>query len=177
MAPFDAKSVGRSPGVALELLGYRNQPPGFNPRSGEGARRNGGRFNAPHSFPVIYLCTTRPCVVAEFARQVERQGVTIDGFLPRELYQLSASLTKVLDLTMAETLATLGLSTEDLLRDDRTVPHEIGEAAHAHGFQAIRCPSATGVDDVVALMPENLAGAVLGVELLEEWLDEKDVQL
>lgn len=175
MAPFDAKSVGRSPGVALELVGYRNQPPGFDPRSGEGARRNGGRFNPPHSFPVIYLCTTRPCVVAEFTRQVERQGATIDGFLPRELYQLSASLTKVLDLTVAEVLTDLDPGTDDLLRDDRTLTHDIGESAHAHGFQAIRSRSATGVDDVVAVMPENLAGAVLKAELIEEWVVEGDV--
>ena len=71
---------------------------------------------------------------------MERQGVTVDGFLPRELDQLSASLTKVLNLTLEETLATLGLATEDLLRDDRTLPREIGEAAHAHGFQARLMP-------------------------------------
>jgi len=69
---FDPKLVGRLGGGALDLVGYRNQAPGFDPRSGEGARRFGGRFNSSHSFPVIYLCTTRPCVVAELTRQVER---------------------------------------------------------------------------------------------------------
>lgn len=82
---FDPRLIGRLDGTAFELVGYRNQAPGFDPRSGEGARRFGGRFNPPHSFPVIYLCTTRPCVVAEFTRQVDRQGVGIEGFLPLSL--------------------------------------------------------------------------------------------
>lgn len=174
---FDPKLVGRLEGGALELVGYRNQAPGFDPRSGEGARRFGGRFNPPHSFPVIYLCTTRPCVVAELTRQVERQGFSIDGFLPRELYRLTASLTRVLDLTDAEVLAALGLVADDLVRDDRSITHEIGEAAHEHDFQAILSPSATGVDDVIAVMPENLAGALLKAELIEEWTVPHDLDV
>lgn len=172
---FDPKLVDRLEGAALELVGYRNQAPGFDPRSGEGARRLGGRFNPPHSFPVIYLCATRPCVVAELTRQVERQGLSVDGFLPRELYRLTASLTRVLDLTDTEVVAALGLVAEDLVRDDRSITHEIGEAAHEHDFQAIMSPSATGVDDVIAVMPENLAGAVLKAELIEQWTVPTDL--
>lgn len=172
---FDPKLAGRLEGRALELVGYRNQSPGFDPRSGEGARRFGGRFNPPNSFPVIYLCTTRPCVVAEFTRQVERQGLSIDGFLPREVFRLTASLTRVLDLTDAEVVAALGLVADDMLRNDWSLTHEIGEAAHEHDFQAIRLRSATGVDDVIAVMPENLAGAVLKAELIEEWAVPTDL--
>lgn len=174
---FDPRLIGRLDGAALELVGYRNQAPGFDPRSGEGARRFGGRFNPPHSFPVIYLCTTRPCVVAEFTRQVDRQGVSIEGFLPREVHRLTASLARVLDLTDAEVLAALGLVADDLVRDDRSMTHEIGEAAHEHDFQAILSSSATGVDDVVAVMPENLAGAVLSTELIEQWTVPTDLDV
>lgn len=172
---FEPKLAGRLEGHALELVGYRNQAPGFDPRSGEGARRFGGRFNPPNSFPVIYLCTTRPCVVAELTRQVERQGLSTDGFLPRELYRLTASLTKVLDLTDAEVVEALGLVADDMLREDWSLTHDIGEAAHEHDFQAILSHSATGVDDVIAVMPENLAGAVLKAELIEEWAVPTDL--
>lgn len=174
---FDPKLAGRLAGRALDLEGYRNQAPGFDPRSGEGARRFGGRFNPPHSFPVIYLCTTRPCVVAELTRQVERQGLSIDGFLPREVYRLTASLQRVLDLTDPEVVAALGLVADDLLRDDWSLTHEVGEAAHEHNFEAVPSRSATGVDDVVAVMPENLAGAVLKAELVEEWTVPTDLNV
>lgn len=47
---------------SLSAVGYRNQTRGYDPTSGEGARRFGGRFDPPGSFPVLYLYTTRPCV-------------------------------------------------------------------------------------------------------------------
>jgi len=53
------------------------------PASGEGARLNGGRFNLPDSFPVLYLCTTRPWVVAEMRRLGERQAIGVESLLPR----------------------------------------------------------------------------------------------
>jgi hypothetical protein len=50
----------------------------------------------------------------------------------------------VLNLTLEETLATLGPATEDLLRDDRTLPREIGAATHAHRVQARTSSSQCG---------------------------------
>lgn len=174
---FDPKVAGRLEGSAFDLVGYRSQSPGFDPRSGEGARRFGGRFNPSKSFPVIYLCATRPCVVAELTRQVERQGLSIDGFLPRELYRLTASLTRVLDLTDADVVAALDLVANDMLRDDWSLTQEIGEAAYERDFQAILSRSMTGVDDVLAVMPENLAGAVLKAELVEQWAVPTDLNV
>ena len=168
MALFQAGKLATLAGSALSVAGYRNQASGFDPRSGDGARRFGGRFNPPHSFPVIYLCTSRPCVVAELTRQADRQGLAVDDLLPRELWRISAELTKVLDLTHRGTLEALDVDQADLLRDDRQLTHEIGEAAHEHRFQAIRSASVTGVDDVLGVMLENLAGAVLLAELIQE---------
>ena len=82
---------------------------------------------------------------------------------------MTASLTRVHDLTDADVVAALGLVADELVREDRSITHEIGAAAHEHHFQAILSPSATGVDDVIAVMPENLAGAVLQAELIEQW--------
>lgn len=166
MTSFDPRTLGHLAGTALSGVAYRNQAKGFDPRSGDGARRLGGRFNPPRSFPVLYLCLTRPSVVAELTRQAERQGLNVGALPPRELFEVRADLDKVLDLTDAETLGALGIAPPDLVREDHQFTQEIGEAAHEHAFQAIRSPSATGVDNVMATFPEKLAGAVLNVRLL-----------
>lgn len=169
MTSFDAQALGRLAGTPLTATAYRNQAKGFDPRSGDGARRLGGRFNPPHSFPVLYLCLTRPCVAAELTRQAERQSLSVDSLLPRELWEISADLAKVLDLTSARLLDEIGVHPEDLVRDDHRFTQDLGEAAHEHGFQAIRSPSAAGVDEILAIFPENLAGVVLGMNLAGEW--------
>lgn len=169
MPRIDLRVVASAPTTSIQAVGYRNQPPGFDPLSGVGARRAGGRFNPPNSFPVLYLCTTRPCAAAELTRQAKRQGLRVDDFLPREVFEITGTLDKVLDLTDHATLDALGIAPQDLVREDRSLTREIGEAAYEHGFQAIRSPSATGVDDVLAIFPENLAGAVLDYSTIEEW--------
>jgi hypothetical protein len=73
------------------------------------------------------------------------------------------------------TLNTLGIAPPDLVQQDQRFTQEIGEAAHEHGFQAVRSPSATGVDHVLAVFPEKLAGAVLDVRLLGEWTTPDDL--
>ncbi len=175
MALFDPSKLDTVSAKRLSVVGYRNQAAGFDPRSGEGARRFGGRFNPPNSFPVIYLCTTRPCVLAELTRQANRQGLEVEDLLPRELWRVTTTLTKVLDLTRRNTLAALDLDSDDLVRDDLQLTRAIGRAAQEHGFQAIRSRSATGVDDVVALMSESLGGAVLTAELIQEWKVASDL--
>ncbi len=175
MPSFDPRVLGRLRGTAHSAVAYRNQAKGFDPRSGDGARRRGGRSNPPHSFPVLYLCSSRPCVVAELTRQAERQGLDVDALLPRELFGISVDLDKVLDLTEVATLEALGIEPLDLVREDHRFTQEIGEAAHEHAFQAIRSPSATGVDDILAIFPERLAGAMLDVELLGEWSTADDL--
>lgn len=175
MPSLDPRAIGLAPAGPLSIVAYRNQAKGFDPRSDDGARRLGGRFNPPHSFPVLYLCLTRPCVVAELTRQAERQGLNVDALLPRELFEFSADLDKVLDLTDKATRDALGIAPPDLVREDHRFTQEIGEAAHEHGFQAIRYPSATGIDHVLAIFPEKLAGAVLDVKLLGEWNTPDDL--
>ncbi|CAN5895822.1 hypothetical protein BH23ACT2_BH23ACT2_09280 [soil metagenome] len=175
MPSFGPRALGHLTGTALSAVAYRNQAKGFDPRSGDGARRLGGRFNPPHSFPVLYPCLTRPCVVAELTRQAERQGLNVDALLPRELFEIRANLDQVLDLADPATLDALGIATPDLVREEHRFTQEIGEAAHEHAFQAIRSPSATGVDNVLAIFSEKLAGTVLNVRLLGEWNSPDDL--
>lgn len=92
MPNIDPRVVASAPKTSIQAVGYRNQPPGFDPLSGVGARRAGGRFNPPNSFPVLYLCTTRPCAAAELTRQAKRQGLRFDDFLPREVFEITGAL-------------------------------------------------------------------------------------
>ncbi|MDQ3783124.1 MAG: RES family NAD+ phosphorylase [Actinomycetota bacterium] len=140
-----------------------------DPLSGEGARIHGGRFNPPDSFPVLYLCTTRPCAAAELMRLGERQGIGVAGLLPRDLYRYDISLDQVLDLGSPDTLSHMGLTLEQVVGSDVETPQQIGEAAHSLGIQAIRAPSATGVDQVLAVFPELLRSGRIAPHWVEHW--------
>ncbi len=175
MASFDPKRLSGVGLITFASVGYRHQAPGFDARSGEGARRFGGRFNPPRSFPVIYLCLTKHCVEAELTHQAVRQGVQVEDLLPRELWSVATDLGKILDLTDISVLASTGLGPADLVRPGHAFTQEIGEAAHERGVQAIKSPSATGVDDVLALFPDNLRSETLRVELVEVWKTSQDI--
>lgn len=92
-----------------------------------------------------------------------------EGLLPRVPYRYEVPSTRVLDLTSGETLDHLGVTTAQITATDVAIPRHIGEAAHATGSQAIRAPSATGVDEVLAVFPELLGHGQLLPELLERW--------
>ena len=89
--------------------------------------------------------------------------------LPRELWVVGVSLRRVLDLTRPESLRLLGLTFEDLVRDEHGLTQSLGQEAIAFGYQAIRTRSATGTDDVFAVMVDNLGGRELRAGLLETW--------
>lgn len=146
-----------------------------SPMSGEGARIRGGRFNPPDSFPVLYLCTTRPCTVAELRQLGRRQLIGVEGLLPRVLYRYEVSLDLVLDLTSETSLEHLGVTEQQVTGSDLTIPRQIGESAHATGSQAIKAHSATGVDQVIAVFPESLGSGRIIPELLESWESTDDL--
>lgn len=172
---LDVSRLGTAPRRALHTLAFRNQPPRYDSRAGEGARINGGRFNPPNSFPVLYLCETRPCVIAELSRQGSRHVVGIDGLLPRVLYRYEFNLDRVLDLTDPATRDHIGVAEQDLIRDDWSLCQQIGTHAHDNGDQAVRVPSATGVDNVLAVFPELIGASLLDVVLAERWDSTGDV--
>lgn len=147
-----------------------------DPLSGEGARIRGGRFNPPDSYPVLYLCTTRPCTIAELRHLGQRQMIGVEGLLPRVLYRYEISLDEVLDLTSTATLDHLGVTAQQVGGADLAVPRQIGEAAHATGVQAVKAPSATGVDTVIAVFPELLGSGRLIPELVERWDSTDDLE-
>jgi hypothetical protein len=85
------------------------------------------------------------------------------------------SLDGVLDLTDEPTLTSGELTAADLVRPEHTFTQQVGEAAHEGGVQAIRSPSATGTDEILALFPQNLGGATIDVEVVEVWESIGDV--
>jgi RES domain-containing protein len=173
---LDTGRLGTAPLVPFAGQAWRHQAPGYNPRSGEGARQSGGRFNPPRSFPVLYLCLSQLCAVAELRRLAARQPIGLDGLLPRHLYVYDALLDRVLDLADASTRNHVGVQLDALVDDDWTTCQILGVAAHALGTQAIRTPAATGVGEVLAVFPENLGVSTLEPRLAEEWQTPTDLK-
>jgi RES domain-containing protein len=112
--------ISTAPRSSLSGPGYRQLAPKYDPLSGEGARIHGGRFNAPESFPVLYLCSTPGCAAAEFMRYTEQHPLGPTGFVPRALYRYNVSLTSVLDLADDQTLEHLGVESAQLVDDKRS---------------------------------------------------------
>lgn len=169
MPRIDAVSLAEVPSVPFRGDAYRHVSPQHDPRSGEGARIHGGRFNPPESFPVLYLCVSRACVVSEFVRLGAWQTIGAEGLLPRKLFRFDAELVRVLDLTDEDVRRTLKVEEADLVDHDRTLTREIGVNAHGLSLQGILSPSATGTDSVLAVFPEHLGTSTLEPELVEEW--------
>lgn len=168
--PVDPAAVAAVPPVPFRGHGYRHQGGEYDPLTGDGARINGGRFNPPDSFPVLYLCETRACAVAELRRLGQRSVIGVEGLLPRVLYEYDIELERVLDLSSAGVQRELRLSEEILIGRAWAPCQEIGESAHTIGFQAIRSPSATGVDQVLAVFPELVGNrGRLEPRVSEQW--------
>lgn len=154
---------------ALAGEAFRHLSPRYDPLSGEGARIGGGRFNPPGSFPVLYLCRSRACAVAELRRLGDRQRIGLEGLLPRCLYRFEVVLERVLVLTDEPTRQQAGLGLDAITGPDWSECQNLGVVAHALAIQAIECPSATGVDEVLAVFLQNLGVGRLDPGLAEEW--------
>ena len=154
---------------------FRHQAPAFDPRSGSGARRHGGRFNPPGSFAVLYLCLDLQCVSAELWRLAETQGLYLAALLPREIYRYDVRVSRALDLRGSRVCRQLGLGVEHLTASARSTTQAVGEAALRGGYQAVVSPAATGTGCVLALLVNNLGGTALAPRLIETWRVVEDV--
>ena len=154
---------------------YRQQAPGFDPVSGAGARRRGGRYNPPQSFPVLYLALTTTVAAAELRHGAERIGLQARDALPRELYRIDLHLERVVDLRQPEALAALNVTRNDLLAASQLRSRQIGTAASHLGIQALLAPSAAGDGDVIAVFVDNLGVSRCDATLEAEWRSEADL--
>lgn len=175
MTERDEDRLTRLDVTAYRGLAYRQQSPGYDPMSGTGARRRGGRFNPPRSFPVLYLALSVQTAAAELRRGAPRAGLSLADALPRAVFRYDVELVRVVDLRDPDALQRLDVTTEELLAADQIRSRAIGEAAARLGLQAILAPSATGTGDVLAVILDNLAGSRCEPELLTTWTDVRDV--
>ncbi|HEY7917590.1 MAG TPA: RES family NAD+ phosphorylase [Acidimicrobiales bacterium] len=166
---IDPGRIAAAPFEPFGGQGWRQLSPRYDPLSGEGARINGGRFNPPGSFPVLYVCRSRACAVAELKRFGERQAIGVVGLLPRILYRYQIRLDRVLDLTKDEVRGRVGVGLDVLGGPDWTACQELGTVAHALGAQGIESPSATGEGNVLAVLLQHVGLGRVEPELVEEW--------
>lgn len=115
----------------------------------------GGRWNLPGSFAVIYAAPDLETVDAEFDRAVRRARLSREQLRPRQLATLRLDLRNVLDLRDEAVLQILGLAREELVQDDVTLPQLLGDVAHDVGYEAVLAPSAASSGDVIAIFPDN----------------------
>jgi RES domain-containing protein len=126
------------------------------PLSAIGAFERGGRYNAPHTFPVLYTADSQMTALLE----TEALFTTADGKLrgaPRDpdlILTLECSLLRVLDLTVPDIYLELGTSYEELVsavpsrfilnaRKKLTPTQQLGSACFRSGrISALKVPSA-----------------------------------
>lgn len=127
-----------------------------SPLSAIGAFERGGRYNAPHTFPVLYSAGSPVTAL----REAEGLFMTADGQLqgvprdPELVLTLECTLSRVLDLTIPELYSDLGTSREELVslnpsrfivnaRKEETPTQLLGSACfRSERISALKVPSA-----------------------------------
>lgn len=148
------------PSFAFGGEAWRHCHPDYDPLSGEGARRHGGRFNPP-GIPTLYLCTTIECVKAEYNKQGSRKSLPASN-----LYRFSVDLRLVLDLTREATRSVVGVTLDALVSDDWSACQDVGKRAYDEGFQAVLSRSSTGRDNIMAVFTERSEVCLAVIEIL-----------
>ena len=85
---------------------------------GEGSYQNGGRWNAIGSFRAVYGSTNDVVALAESKANAEYANLAYPFRETRLLVAVDVVLSRVVDLTVVETLETLGVTEEELQQED-----------------------------------------------------------
>ena len=145
---------------------YRFTSRGRDPRSGTGARLNGGRWNPRGVFATIYLAQPLAACFGELDRRAEAANLPVPALIAQglELHTLAAHDLRVLDLRADTALNQVGLTTDDIADEDWTACQAVGHAADFLDYDGVLAPSASGVGLVVAAFESRLAPGQLEVE-------------
>lgn len=137
---------------------YRYTAAIYEPLSGEGAYRFGGRWNPRRTFPVIYLAEPLPAAMLEFRRLAEASAIDPAALMRRgyTLHTIDVVELPVLDLRPPEALAFVGLGAEDIADEDWSACQSVGHAAWFLEFGGVLAPSATGAGFVLAAFETRL---------------------
>jgi RES domain-containing protein len=127
-----------------------------SPLSAIGAVQRGGRYNAPHTFPVLYSADSQLTALLEAESLLRTADGQLQG-VPRDpdlILTIECSLERVLDLTVPVLHDALGTSREELVsstpsrfilnaRNEETPTQELGSACSYSGrISALKVPSA-----------------------------------
>lgn len=132
---------------------------------GEGSYRNGGRWNAIGSFRAIYGSTEDIVALSESKVTAAYANLPYPFREPRLIVALDVELSRVIDLTVDTTLKILGVSDEELRREDwrkvqgqgfESFTQALGRAIFAAKGEGLLARSARVENGVnVAYFPEN----------------------
>lgn len=169
-------TIERLPAAAFAGRAFRHQAAQYDPLSGRGARINGGRWNPPDSFSVLYLALDEATVALEFLRHAARHGRKVADFLPRTLYGYDLALQDILDLRDDSARRAVGLTVADIRADDLRACERVGEAAQHAGSEGILAPSAAGPGSVLAVFVDSIsAGSSVEPHALGTWESPGDL--
>jgi RES domain-containing protein len=164
-----AATLGTFPSVERNHLSRDDAevPPSGGDSFGEGSYRYGGRWNSIGSFRAVYGSTDDVVALNESKANALYANLPYPFREPRLIVAVEMSLSHVVDLTASGTLKALGLTQEDLCREDwRKVQEQrresftqaLGRAAFATKAEGLLARSARvkGGTNVV-YFPENKA--------------------
>ncbi|MFQ1002275.1 RES family NAD+ phosphorylase [Modestobacter sp. SSW1-42] len=137
----------------------------YDPLSGEGAYRFGGRWNPRRVFPTIYLADPLRACVLEFERAARAAAIDPAAMMRRGyvLHAITVTDLPLLDLRSPEALESVGLSLEDITGEDWSACQAVGHAAWFLEFGGVFAPSATGEGFVLAAFEGRLQAGHLSV--------------
>lgn len=121
----------------------------FNEYAPERINTGGARWNPP-GVGAIYAALERETAIAEGEHMIEVQPRRI--FRRRVLYELEVDVDKVVDLTDAAALASVGLTLADVASDDFTACQRVGGAIEWLGNGGILVPSARRAGDNMVIL-------------------------
>ena len=161
---------------------YRSASPAYATSgdlvTGEGSRRNGGRYTTRGRVRSVYGTLRAEDALAEALASFRKRGIADADALPRVTAAIAIDARRMLDLRDSALLAALGLSANDLVQEweeEQTAGREaltqaIGRACFEAGFDCLLVPSAhlAGQSNLVAF-PEALRKS--GGELVARGLE------
>lgn len=116
------------------MVAYRNQAPGYHPRTGRALAKAHGstegastRLRVPRAVPVRDAAL-RAGGAGKAGREASGRR---EGLLARELYRYELDLDQVLDVTQPAVREHIGVSIDELTGDDWAICQAIGIEAHA----------------------------------------------
>lgn len=118
--------------------------------TGEGSRRNGGRWN-PMGIAVVYASLTPETALAESLAHNRYYGIPLQDSMPRTFVAIAVNLQAILDLRAGTVRRRLQVSVDRILAVDwrkevgagrEPITQAIGRAASEVGLEGLIVPSA-----------------------------------